>query len=74
VGQQYKSWAIVKDNDPFMEEFKPKTEHVTNPKKRSMRWNLFIQTASEIQARHAMTIEQMSELVIKLKPLRNVFI
>merc|ERR1712194_590582 len=71
VGQQYKSWAIVKDNDPFMEELKPKTEHVTDPKKRLMRWNLLIQTASEIQARHAMTIEQMSELVIKLKPLKN---
>jgi len=71
VGQQYKSWAIVKDNDPFMEELKPKTEHVTDPKKRLKRWNSLIQTASEIQARHAMTIEQMSELVIKLKPLKN---
>jgi hypothetical protein len=44
---------------------------LTNPKKRIARWNGVVGAATEIQARHAMTIEQMSELVIRLNALRS---
>lgn len=68
---QYLQWSPDGDNDIDNDEDCENPIIVLNPKKRKSRWNSMVATATEIQARHAMTIEQMSELVIRLKVLKK---
>jgi len=68
---QYMQWSPdgddIIDNDDDCED----PIILMDPKKRTARWNSMVRAAVEIQARHAMTIEQMSEVVIRLKALRS---
>jgi len=68
---QYLQWSPDGDDDIDNDDDCPNPIILLNPKKRKARWNAMVSTATEIQARHAMTIEQMSELVIRLKILEG---
>lgn len=66
---QYMAWSPDGDEDIDNDDDCEDPIIVLDPKRRLTRWNGMVQAATEIQARHAMTIEQMSELVIRLKPM-----
>lgn len=68
---QYLQWSPDGDDDIDNDDDCKNPIILLNPKKRKARWNAMVSTATEIQARHAMTIEQMSELVIRLKVLKE---
>lgn len=68
---QYMAWSPDGDENIDNDDDCKDPIMVLNPKRRRARWNALVSVASEIQARHAMTIEQMSELVIRLKALGN---
>jgi len=68
---QYLQWSPDGDDDIDNDDDCPNPIIILNPKKRKARWHAMVGAATEIQARHAMTIEQMSELVIRLKVLRG---
>lgn len=67
---QYLQWSPDGDDDIDNDDDCPNPIIILNPKKRKARWHAMVGAATEIQARHAMTIEQMSELVIRLKVLK----
>ena len=68
---EYRKWSPDGDDDIDNDDDCKSPILLRNPKQRKRRWNSMVRTATEIQARHAMTIEQMSELVIRLKVLRS---
>ncbi len=68
---QYMQWSPDGDDDIDNDDDCEDPIVVLDPKKRLVRWNAMVAVATEVQARHAMTIEQMSELVIRLKEMKN---
>ena len=72
---QYKQYSPDGDDDIDNDAacLAPTDEVLIDPVARYHRWESLLAAATEIQARHALTIEAMAEIVIRMKPLSRTY-